>query len=181
MKQNCHRRHVKLSFANLDKSLGQSPAARTVVLTRKSIPIVEMNVPAWNAQSLNRTIRHVLPTALSPRRITWGRNVNVIMMYATVEASKGNICTVFVPTKTYSIFVPIISTHKSSPPATVKCKTRNFRKQLIFVNFVNWANLRKFVFSKGFFKHILIGERPNLRKLVLTNQEKLQFTKISRL
>ena len=27
------------------------------------------------------------------------------------------------------------------------CKTRKFRKRLTFVNFVNWANLRKFVFT----------------------------------
>ena len=44
-------------------------------------------------------------------------------------------------------------------------KTRDFRERLFFVNFVNWANLRKFIFTKGFFKHILIGERPQFTKI----------------
>ena len=57
-------------------------------------------------------------------------------------------------------------------------KREIFRKRLIFVI---WASLQKFVFSKGFFIHILIGRSPDLRKLVFTNQEKLQLTKISRL
>ena len=34
---------------------------------------------------------------------------------------------------------------------------------------------------EGFFIHTLIGGRPNLRKILFTNWEKLQFTKISHL
>ena len=61
------------------------------------------------------------------------------------------------------------------------CKTRTFHKRIIFVNFVNWANLRKFVFTEGFSYIFWSAEAPDLRTLVFTNQGKLKFTKISRL
>ena len=70
--------------------------------------------------------------------------------------------------------------NKTTPKICKICETRNFLKRQIFVNFVNSAKLQKFVFTKGIFI-ILIADRPNLRKLLLTNKEKWWFTKISRL
>lgn len=40
------------------------------ILTRKSIPTVDMKLPERKAPSLNRTRRHVFPTPLSPINIT---------------------------------------------------------------------------------------------------------------
>ena len=60
-------------------------------------------------------------------------------------------------------------------------KTRIFCLWLIFTHFVTSAKLQKSVFTEGFF-HILINRAdPNLRKLLFTNQEKLRFTKFSRM
>ena len=57
------------------------------------------------------------------------------------------------------------------------CKSRSFRTRLIFVNFVNCVKLRKLVFTKCFFMHILIDGWPNLLKLVFTNEEKSRYCK----
>ena len=43
--------------------------------------------------------------------------------------------------------------------------TRHFLTQLMFVNFVNRAKLRNFVFTKGFFIHMLIYGRPHVTKI----------------
>lgn len=44
----------------------------TSTLTRKSMPTVEMKVPARKAPSLKRTSRQVFPTPESPTSMTWG-------------------------------------------------------------------------------------------------------------
>ena len=41
-------------------------------LTRKSMPTVEIKVPAKKAPSLKRTSRQVFPTPESPTSMTWG-------------------------------------------------------------------------------------------------------------
>ena len=41
------------------------------VLTRKSMPTVDMKLPARKAPSLKRTNRQVFPTPESPTSITW--------------------------------------------------------------------------------------------------------------
>lgn len=41
------------------------------LLTLKSIPTVEMKLPARNAPSLKRTSKQVFPTPESPTSITW--------------------------------------------------------------------------------------------------------------
>lgn len=43
------------------------------ILTRKSMPTVEMKVPARKAPSLKRTSRQVFPTPESPTSMTWSR------------------------------------------------------------------------------------------------------------
>ena len=58
------------------------------------------------------------------------------------------------------------------------CKTRNFRKRLIFVNFLNWADLLKLVFTKGFFIHILITGRPQFTKICIYEPGKIAIHEI---
>ena len=53
------------------------------------------------------------------------------------------------------------------------CKTRNFRKRLIFVNFVNWTNVLELVFAKGFFIHILIDGRRQITKISVYESGKI--------
>ena len=48
-------------------------------LTLKSIPTVEMKLPARKAPSLKRTSRQVFPTPESPTSITWDRDAQKVL------------------------------------------------------------------------------------------------------